>query len=108
MNIRAVYPAGHPISVAAEKARNAIDEAFKRGGGDRQTPEVTALRKQWSESTEGSAGLTLGNKLKVIVESHKVSNIANDGSDSAGANFQPPYAYVYFTDSTGRTRTLPR
>jgi hypothetical protein len=107
MNIRAVYPAGHPISVAAEKARNAIDEAFEKGG-NKQTPEVTAIRKQWSESTEGSAGLTLGNKLKTIVESHKVSNIANDGSDSAGANFTTPHGYVYFTDSTGRTRTLPR
>jgi hypothetical protein len=107
MNIRAVYPAGHPISVAAEKARNAIDEAFEKGG-NKQTPEVTAARKQWGESTEGSAGLTLGNKLKTIVESHRVSNIANDGSDSAGANFSTPYGYVFFTDSTGRTRQLPR
>lgn len=107
MNIRAVYPAGHPVSVAAEKARNAIDEAFEKGG-NKETPEVASARKAWRESDEGSAGLTLGNKIKAVVNSYRVTNLANDGSDSAGANFTMPYGHVYFTDSAGRTRTLPR
>ena len=107
MNIRAVYPAGHPISVAAEKLANDYRTSFQASGG-KETPEMTQRRKEWRESDEGSAGLTLRNKMRDVIESYQVTNIANDGSDSAGANFMMPISTVFYIDSEGKERVLPR
>lgn len=107
MNIRAVYPAGHPISVAAEKLSNGLVEIL-RNPRISDTQEMTRLRTEWKESNEGSAALTLQNKIRDVIGSYKVTNIANDGSDSAGANFMMPASTVFYIDSEGQERILPR
>lgn len=107
MNIRAVYPAGHPVSVAAEKQANDYNKAYQAAGG-RETAEMSQRRKEWRESDEGSAALTLRNKMRTVIESYQVTNIANDGSDSAGANFMMPNSTVFYIDSEGKERVLPR
>lgn len=107
MNIRAVYPAGHPVSVAAEKASNDIGEALKKGGMGADT-EAYKIREAWRATGEGSASLTLSNRIKTLIKSYQVTNIANDGSDSAGANFMEPTSTVWYIDSEGRERPIPR